>query len=183
MAASDTAGDDDASIHARAELTSAYWEHYSVLVAQGRQLLGGPGAPSAEDVAQDVFLRLWQDPARYDPAKAPLVSFLRLHVRSRAIEVVRSESARARRELRTCDRPRQEGGDVDPLPRSRMTIVHALGLLTIDQRRLIHLTFYQGYSYRQAAAVLGLPEGTAKSRIRKTLAQLRDLLRSNDGTT
>lgn len=172
----------DAEAHierARRSLTAAYWREYPLLMASCWRLLGSTSAASAEDVAQDVFVRLWQDPLRYDPDKAPLASFLVLHMRNRAVDVVRAETAREHRQERTRGREGHQDVEETALARRRAQAVQdALQGLNVEHRQVIDLTFFAGHSYRRAALILGLPEGTVKSRIRTALLHLRAALRA-----
>ena len=133
----------------------------------------------AEELVQEVFLKLWQDPERFDPGRGSLRAFLMATVHSRAIDVVRAESARRAREDRH-DRLHPE----PPYDLEREVVeltlaeqVHdAFAVLSDDERRAIELAYLEGHTYREVAALLDQPEGTVKSRIRVGLRRLRDTL-------
>ena len=137
------------------------------------------GVDRAADVAQEVFLRFWLHPERFDPMRGSLRTYLLTLGRSVAIDATRSDAARRRRESagRWRDVPTLEPID-DGLLRDETAqrVRRALRQLPPVERDAIATAFYGGCSYRAAAVVLGEPEGTIKSRIRAGLRRLRDLL-------
>jgi RNA polymerase sigma-70 factor (ECF subfamily) len=134
-----------------------------------RQVLKDDGL--AQDVTQEIFLRLWNEPQRFDPERGSLRSFLLREAHSRSIEKVRSEEARRQRESRSefLDRPVL-------LSLTSNEVRNALSQLPEAERSAIVLAYYGGHSYREVASVLGAPEGTIKSRIRSGLLKLSSLL-------
>jgi RNA polymerase sigma-70 factor (ECF subfamily) len=154
---------------ALAEIVS---RHGSVMAAVATRAVGDGGS----DVVQDVFARLWQRPGLFNGSRGPLRSFLILQVRSRAIDVVRTETARRAREERdVISEPRcSEEASVLGMLYSHETLGNLLDGLAPDERRPISLAFFEGYTYREVASMLDLPEGTIKSRIRSGLQRLRD---------
>jgi RNA polymerase sigma-70 factor, ECF subfamily len=135
----------------------------------------------AEDVTQEVFVRLWQRPERFDGTRGTLSGFLQLDAHGRSIDVLRSEKARADREMRE-QQLSMSSSSRDSLEEEVMKritserIREALETLDADERLPIALAFFQGHSYRRVAEALDLPEGTVKSRIRRGLSRLQQLL-------
>lgn len=133
----------------------------------------------AQDVTQEVFVRLWKRPERYDPSRGALSSFLQLDAHGRSVDMIRSEEARAKREVaneRLSSR-HQDGPEEEAMKRITSDRVRrALDELKETERGPIAMAFYLGYSYRKVAEVLGVPEGTVKSRIRSGMAKLRETL-------
>jgi RNA polymerase sigma-70 factor (ECF subfamily) len=135
----------------------------------------------AEDVTQEVFVRMWQRPERFDPGRGSLGGFLQLDTHGRSIDLLRSEKARANREIRqqqlsaASDAPASLEEEVMKRISSER-IRGALETLEADERLPIVLAFFQGHSYRTVAEALDLPEGTIKSRIRRGMGRLRELL-------
>ena len=137
-------------------------------------------AAVAQDVVQDVFVELWCHPQRFDAALGTFRTFLTLCARHRAHDVLRSELRRAGREdrhLRLLPEPRE----VSPAERladaeTASAVRAAVRGLPPDQREVVELAYFGGLSYRDVARKMGIPEGTAKSRIRLALARLETLL-------
>ncbi len=165
------AGDD----HALAEV----FDHLGPTVFGAALRVLGEGS-AAQDVVQDVFVELWSHPDRYDPSAGPLGSYLIVRARHRAIDLIRSELRRLARQERH-HRMTPEGGD--PTPADRVTAADtadavraAVRLLPDGQREVVELAYFQGMSYREVAHATGIPEGTAKSRLRLALAKLETVL-------
>lgn len=136
-------------------------------------------AAMAEEVTQEVFLRLWDEPHRFDSQRGALRSFLLRQAHSRAVERVRSEEARRRREERVDRESVPTPPDVEALAMAdlaRGEVADALASLSEGERQAIVLAYFGGHSYREVALRLDLPEGTVKSRIRLGLAKLADRL-------
>ena len=137
---------------------------------------------AAQDVVQDVFVELWSHPGRYDPAAGPLRAYLTMQARHRAVDLVRSELRRVARQERSS---RLEPGQPDPSPYEQMmaseaaaAVRAAIEMLPESQRRIVELAYFRGLTCREAAEVAGIPEGTAKSRLRLALAKLENMLDS-----
>ena len=137
--------------------------------------------PAAEDITQEVFVFLWEHPERIDPGRGTLRGFLATLTHRRAVDAVRQEEARRRRETRVA---RRDGGDMPDVDaamiRSETTgrVRTALEFLPEPQRQALELAYFDGYTYRQVANVLGIPEGTAKSRLRLALTRIAENLGS-----
>ena len=158
-------------------LKELYRRHGAALFNLARKVL--VDFDRAEEVVQEVFLRLWNEPERFDPTRGALRSYLFRQAHSRAVERVRSEEARRRREQRH-DRERIEPDyDVEreawAVIRSEL-VKEAMAELSEAEREAISLAYFGGHTYREVAALLDLPEGTVKSRIRLGLNKLADKL-------
>ena len=135
----------------------------------------------AEEVVQEVFLRLWNEPERFDPARGALRAFLLAQVHGRSVDLVRAESARRAREERDARRSVPVDHDLEREVWELTLHEHvrdALTALSEDERAAIELAYFGGHSYREVAELLDQPEGTVKSRIRTGLGRLRDALRA-----
>ena len=139
----------------------------------------------AEDVTQTVFVDLWRRPQRFDPARGALRPWLMAQAHARAVDAVRSESARRRRHEREAHYAAPASPDVEAtahVAELSHEVRRAVGQLAPDERDAIVLAYFGGHSYRETAAMLGAPEGTIKSRIRRGLSGLRTVLEAQ-GTT
>jgi RNA polymerase sigma-70 factor (ECF subfamily) len=136
----------------------------------------------AEEITQEVFLRLWNEPERYDADRGALRSFLYRQGHSRAVERIRSEEARRRREARVDREAVPVAPDVEAQALQGLgsrAVADALADLSEAERQAIVLAYFGGLSYREVAVRLDLPEGTVKSRIRLGLAKLADTLEAS----
>ena len=132
----------------------------------------------AEDVVQDVFVGFWRNPERFDPARGALRPFLLAQCHGRAVDIARAEDARRRREVRDANAVKTlstvEDDVLDFVVGEKVR--EAVGSLCQTEREAIILAYFGGHSYREVASLLGIPEGTVKSRIRSGLARLRTAL-------
>jgi RNA polymerase sigma-70 factor, ECF subfamily len=179
LAARLAAGDD----HALAEAFDAL--AYSVY-GSALRVLGDDNA--AQDVVQDVFVELWTHPGRYDPAAGTLRTYLTMLGRHRAVDLLRSELrrvARQERSYRLMPAPPPAGADDEVMASETTSLIRAaVHGLPASQRQVVELAYFKGLTCREVASAVGIPEGTAKSRLRLALAKLgrildRELLESS----
>jgi RNA polymerase sigma-70 factor, ECF subfamily len=132
----------------------------------------------AEEVVQDVFVRLWRNPERFDAARGALRPFLLAQCHGRAVDIVRAEDARRRREVRDANAVKTQSTVEDDVLDFVVgeKVREAVGSLCQAEREAISLAYFGGHTYREVASLLDIPEGTAKSRIRSGLARLRTAL-------
>jgi RNA polymerase sigma-70 factor (ECF subfamily) len=157
----------------------AFAEHAHEIHAAAVAVLRDP--VRADDVVQDVYLRLWRRPEAWDPARGPLGPYLRLMARSRALDLWREAEVRERALRRAGEamapEPRAEaadGPDAATLRAAdRAELVAALRTLPEEQRRAIALAYWGGLTAEEIAVRTGIPLGTAKSRVRLALRRLR----------
>ena len=155
-------------------LAEIYRRHAGAVFGLSRRLLGAGTA--AEDVVQEVFVRLWNQPDRFDSERGSLRSFLLSNTHSRAVDMLRSDGARRNREERDARRTVEAGYDLEHEVwdmAMAAQVRSAVGRLTDGERDAIELAYFGGHSYRQVATLLGEAEGTVKSRIRTGLKRLR----------
>ena len=137
----------------------------------------------AQDVVQDVFVRMWEEPERFDPNRGSLRTLLLTQAHGRSVDIIRTREARKKREDRMAKEPAAPQPEVDAefLAIAQAEAVReAMISLGEDERRVLQLTYFEGHTYRSAAAILGLPEGTVKGRIRSALRKLHLILVSQD---
>jgi RNA polymerase sigma-70 factor, ECF subfamily len=134
----------------------------------------------AEEVTQEVLVEVWRKADRFDPDRGTASGWITTLAHRRAVDRVRSEQASRDRDDRVSRR--DEARDFDVVADEvQVTLDHwqvrrALAELTDRQREAIELAYFNGHTYRDVAKVLGIPEGTAKSRLRDGLLRLRQAL-------
>jgi RNA polymerase sigma-70 factor (ECF subfamily) len=132
----------------------------------------------SEEVTQEVFVEVWRGASRFDAGKGTPMAWLATIAHRRAVDRVRSEQRSAARDRRAAA-ALTAYDDVaetveDNLDRERVR--RCLRALTRLQREAVTLAYYGGYSYREVAALLGVPTGTVNTRMRDGLIRLRDCL-------
>jgi RNA polymerase sigma-70 factor (ECF subfamily) len=137
----------------------------------------------AEEVVQEVFLTLWRDPRRFDPARGSFATWLLTLIHHKAVDAVRRESTVRKRVV-----PAPEAGeDWSPTPvpgadQAAMARVaagqvrEALHQLPVEQRQVLALAYFGGHTQREIAVLTGVPLGTVKSRMFAGVQRLRSLL-------
>ena len=134
----------------------------------------------AEEITQEVFVYMWQNPDRFDPERGTLRAFLGALAHRRAVDEVRRNTRRTAREDRVGnDASSLEALEIgDDFERSQTAerVRAAVSSLPEQQRRAVLLAYFGGCTFRQVAEQLGIPEGTAKSRLRLGLGKLALLL-------
>lgn len=133
---------------------------------------------AAEDVTQEVFLTIWRQPDRFDSERGTIRAFLGTLTHRRAVDHIRREEARRRRETKTTFEPLPSASVdehvIDAFTNDRVRAVVAE--LPTAQREALELAYFHGHTYRQVADLLGIPEGTAKSRLRLALQRIAEAL-------
>ena len=164
-------------------LAEIYRRHAGAVFGLAKRLMFD--AVLAEEVTQEVFVRLWREPERFDPTRGSLRTFLLSVTHGRAIDILRSEMSRRAREERS--RAVAEAGydleqevfDLTTAERVRKAVAKLPGV----ERKAIELAYFGGHSYREVAAIENEPEGTIKSRIRSGLRRMgRELDAAVKGT-
>ncbi len=133
----------------------------------------------AQEVVQDVFMAVWREAGRFDPTRGALGPWLYSMARHKAIDLVRREQTHRKRaadvdlelEMASDDVDREAWHNV-----RREKVVEAIGHLPEAQRVALELAFFAGLTHVEVADKLGIPLGTAKTRIRTALLRLRDIL-------
>ncbi len=133
----------------------------------------------AEDVLQDVYIKIWQKSASYDAAQGKPITWMATIARTRAIDIIR-----AARPEQTVDEPGDEeeifrlgGQSVDEVDVTDLEALRfCLGEMKEDDRNYVLLAYYEGYSRQELARRFRSPVGTIKTRLRRGLVALRACL-------
>lgn len=155
-------------------LAEVYRRHAGAVFALSRRLLSD--RTLAEEIVQEVFLRLWNDPDRFDPQRGSLRSYLLAQCHGRSVDLIRSESSRRRREEKELTLAAEAGYDLEREVWDMAVgdrVKNALRDLPDGEREAILLAYFGGHTYREVADLLDTPEGTVKSRIRSGLKRMR----------
>lgn len=140
------------------------------------RLLQDPGA--AEEATVEVFTRVWERAATYDPERGHVIAWVLTMARSACIERLRSKRRESSAQ-RSLDEARELAAELSGPPshaevgETAARIQGALRALPREQADLLRAAFFGGLSYRQVAETFGQPLGTVKTRIRAGLAALR----------
>lgn len=153
-----------------------YERHCTAAFSLAYRICGAHAA--AEEVAQDVFLTIWRSGGRYDRTRGSVRTWLLGVVHNRAIDTLRRTAVHERRRTsderaaETMEAP--ERTDVEAARREEARSVRVLvDALPDDQRRVIELAYFGGFTHEQIASMLGAPLGTVKGRMRLALEKLR----------
>jgi RNA polymerase sigma-70 factor (ECF subfamily) len=167
---------------ARAEALSELYDRYSRLVFS--LAINSVGDyHTAEEITQDVFVRVWERAASYRAERAKVSTWLTSIARHRAIDQLRRRGARP--EQRTVPwaevAPEALTADDDPqeatqLAMERQWVRSALAQLPEEQRQVLALAYFKGYTQQQIADTLEEPLGTVKTRVRLAMQKLRQML-------
>ena len=152
------------------------YDHYSgALFTIINQIV--PDKDTASDVLQEVFVNVWRKISTYDETKGRLFTWMLNIARNAAIDKVRSKGYRDTQ--RTQSIAEGESG----MAMSSNPVVNDVGLkkvlttLNEEYRKLIDLSYFQGFTHEEIAKMLGIPLGTVKTRIRTAISQLRTMIR------
>lgn len=162
-------------------LALLYDRHSARLLGLAQRILGDTG--EAEEILQEVFLYVWRAAATYDSSRGPVLAWLLVATRSRAIDRLRSRrpSVRAGSRGQNAALDPASGEDVEADAASReweARCREAIGQLPQDQRRALELAYFEGLTHQEIAEATSSPLGTVKTRVRLGLMKLRERVRS-----
>jgi RNA polymerase sigma-70 factor (ECF subfamily) len=160
-------------------LAEAFRRHSGSVFSVANQVLRDEGA--AREITHDAFVHLWHRPESFDPDRGSLRSFLLNFSHSRAIDRLRANRRRQKREEQDAMTNASAEYDLEQeVVRISMAdkLRDVVGELPANERQAIELAYFKGYTYRETAALLGEPEGTVKSRIKSALRRMQTNLAS-----
>ena len=136
----------------------------------------------AEEVTQEVFIQVWRQADRFDPARGSARSWVATMAHRRSVDAVRrSQSATDREEASLPSQPDPDVAEQVIVSDERQRVRAALSHLTGLQREAIELAYFGGLTYREVAERLDAPLGTVKTRMRDGLARIRSAMEATDG--
>ena len=131
----------------------------------------------AKDILQEVFVSIWRKIESYDPAKGRLFTWMLNISRNASIDMLRSKNNQ------NIQKNQEITDNVYGLNQVTQTNIDSIGLskflgkLRPEQRDLIELAYFKGYTHDEIAQIESIPLGTVKTRIRSALLQLREFLK------
>ncbi|HYE53557.1 MAG TPA: sigma-70 family RNA polymerase sigma factor [Chitinophagaceae bacterium] len=131
---------------------------------------------TANDVLQEVFLNIWHKIASYDPTRGRLFTWMLNVARNAAIDMVRSRPFRDNRKNQSLQETVHWGSSAQLRSLDNIGLRKVLDKLKDEQRVLVELAYFGGYTHEEIATIEGIPLGTVKTRIRTALIQLRNYL-------
>jgi RNA polymerase sigma-70 factor (ECF subfamily) len=155
---------------------AVYAQTASWVLGVVRRVLRDPA--QSEEVMQEVMLDVWRSASRFDPVIGSGTAWIMTLAHRRAVDRVRAERSLASRERRTAvaDVDYDDAAETAMASLERERVRRCLETLTALQDECVRLAYYNGYTYREVARLLGVPEGTVKTRMRDGLIRLRDCL-------
>jgi RNA polymerase sigma-70 factor (ECF subfamily) len=181
---------DDASlirliVATRTEALEALYDRYSRLVFSMALHAVGDAA-TAEEITQDVFVRVWEKASTYRADQAKVSTWLTSITRYRSIDILRYRNSRPEKnsigweELMLNAEPSAEGPEGDAeLSLDRIRVRSAISHLPPEQQKVLNLAYFLGMSHSQIAEQLKEPLGTVKTRIRLAMLKLREVLQDD----
>lgn len=143
-----------------------------------RRLLVDPA--QSEEVAQEVFLEIWQSATRYEPTRGSAITWMLTLAHRRAVDRVRSAQASRMRDtrigIRDFGREYDQVAEAAEIRIESERVKRALAKLTQLQRQAVTLAYFRGLSHSEVAELLHVPIGTVKTRLRDGMIRLRDEL-------
>jgi RNA polymerase sigma-70 factor (ECF subfamily) len=172
-------------VQARAEALGELYDRYGRLVfSLALNSVGNPAA--AEEITQDVFLRVWQHARQYRAGRAKVSTWLTSITRHRAIDQLRRRGSRPEQhsvawaEVVPDAEPTINGPEqAAALAMERERVRAAIARLSEEQKQVLALAYFQGLTHSQIAEALVLPLGTVKTRIRLGMQKLREMLKED----
>jgi len=132
----------------------------------------------AEEVCQEVLLEVWRCASRFQPGRGSAMAWVTTIAHRRAVDRVRAEQRAADRHRRAASHQVDYDAVAEDVEArlDAQRVRRCLSFLTLVQRESLTLAYYGGYTFREVALLLGVPEGTIKTRMRDGLIRLRDCM-------
>jgi len=160
-------------------LLELYDRYAGLAYAVAMRVLGDPAR--AEDAVQEAFLKIWTNASSFDPRKGSLRTWLITAVRNRSIDFLRGRGAHERQELELqpdlAESHRSDPWREVALSLERTAVRDAMASLPAEQRQVIELAYFGGYTHAEIADMARVPLGTVKGRMRLALEKMGSYLR------
>jgi RNA polymerase sigma-70 factor, ECF subfamily len=165
------AGGDKAALHSLYKETAAQLFGLALRILRNREL--------AEEIVQDSFVLLWNNAHTFDPGRGSAMAWLARIVRNRCIDLIRRrgrETPLDHTSIEGWEDPGSSPADLAALSSDARRLHHCLDELEESPRKVLRLVYYEGMTYEEVAVHLGVPLGTVKSWVRRSLTRLRGCL-------
>ncbi len=135
----------------------------------------------AEEVVADVYLQVWQQADRFDSRKGGAMGWMLLICRTRALDLLRKNKRINEKTEEYIDDDNHQSQDTDilELMDSKSAVYEALSKLSPQQQQLLSLVYFKGYTHAELVSVTGMPLGTVKTNLRRSLILMQQHLLSN----
>ncbi|RXK83970.1 sigma-70 family RNA polymerase sigma factor [Filimonas effusa] len=138
-----------------------------------------PDRELANDILQEVFVKIWRQIDTYDESRGRLFTWMTNIARNASIDMVRSKGYRYQQQNRELtDSVYQSGESSTQIPIERIGLRKLVHQLKPDYKELVELSYFQGFTQEEISKMLGIPLGTVKTRLRAALIQLKQLVKS-----
>jgi RNA polymerase sigma-70 factor, ECF subfamily len=162
---------DKTALHSLYKETAAQLFGLAVRILRNREL--------AEEIVQDSFVLLWNNAHTFDPGRGSAMAWLARIVRNRCIDLIRRrgrETPLDHTSIEGWEDPGSSPADLAALSSDARRLHHCLDELEESPRKVLKLVYYEGMTYEEVAVHLGVPLGTVKSWVRRSLTRLRGCL-------
>jgi len=131
----------------------------------------------ANDVLQEVFIKVWKQIESYDSSKGRLFTWMLNIARNASIDTIRSKGYQNSRQNRELTEDVYTAGGTSETKTDEIGLRKLVHGLKEEYKVLVELSYFQGYTQDEIAKMLGIPLGTVKTRLRTALIQLRDIIK------
>jgi RNA polymerase sigma-70 factor (ECF subfamily) len=132
----------------------------------------------ANDVLQEVFIKVWRQIDQYDPGKGRLFTWLVNISRNASIDTLRSKSYHMQKQNRELNENVYTAAGTTNIETDTLSLRKVVNNLKEDYKVLVELAYFQGYTQDEISKLLNIPLGTVKTRLRSALIQLREFLKN-----
>jgi RNA polymerase sigma-70 factor (ECF subfamily) len=136
-----------------------------------------PDKDMADDVLQEVFLKIWRQIESYDSIKGRLFTWMMNIARNSSIDLLRSKNYQQGQKNRELTEAVYEAGESTNINTDKIGLRKIVNLLKEEYKVLIELSYFEGYTQEEVSTMLNIPLGTVKTRLRAALIKLREIVK------